>query len=203
MALALACLLVGATGCGGDDDSEGESPTNTEATGATELAPEAPGAPEGEVTEPAEPGPPEGEEEAEAVRAARSYVKAIDARDAEAVCARLAPGSLALKDFADPRDACSLVLEQSLGAGSRGGGPVWKGTRIEHLVSVAAEDDRARVTLEVFHEFADGANPSVEDTIVFLELRGDRWLVSKPDATLYRALGYREPPLRAFTPPKG
>jgi hypothetical protein len=59
----------------------------------------------------------------------------------------------------------------------------------------------ARVTASVVHRFADRNYTSVEDDVIYLRPAGERWLLAKPSATLYRAVGYPEPPLRAFTPP--
>ena len=197
--LALALLTGAAGGCGDDGNADESADAETLATGdAIELAPEAPG---GEVTEPAEPGPPEDEAEEEAVSAAEAYVAAVDARDPVAACALLAPG--ALKAVRGERGDCESDLERLIGRKPPGGAPVWDGTRVENLVSVVAEEERARVTLKVFHRFSDRKNPSVEDDVIYLERHGDDWLVSQADATLYRAVGYPEPPLRAYAPPRG
>ena len=198
-AASLACLWLAALPAGCGEDHTADEVTNaTAAPSEEELAPEAPG---GEVTEPAEPGPPEDEEESEAVEAAEAHIAAIDSRNAEVACALLAPG--ALDGVRGARGDCPSDLERLVGRPPRGGAPAWDGTRVVALVSVVAEGDRARVTLEVFHRFSDRKNPSVEDDVVFLERMGDRWLVSQADATLYRAVGYPEPPLGAYTPPTG
>ena len=198
-AAAVLALALLASGCGGDGGGDDDADAETLATGeATELAPEAPG---GEVTEPAEPGPPESDDEEEAASAAEAYVAAIDARDPAQACALLAPG--ALDRVRGARGDCESDLERLIARKPPGGAPVWDGTRVENLISVVAAEDHARVTLEVFHRFSDRQNPSVEDDVIFLERRGDRWLVTQADATLYRAVGYPEPPLRAYTPPAG
>ena len=64
-------------------------------------------------------------------------------------------------------------------------------------------DDHARVSATVTHHFSDRKYVSVEDDVIYLERVGGRWLLAKPSGTLYRAVGYREPPLRAFSPPAG
>jgi hypothetical protein len=43
----------------------------------------------------------------------------------------------------------------------------------------------------------------VEEDVIYLQRVGGRWLLAKPSATLYRAVGYAQPPLRAFSPPAG
>jgi hypothetical protein len=62
---------------------------------------------------------------------------------------------------------------------------------------------RARVSATVTHHFSDRKYVSVEDDVIYLEKSGGRWLLAKPSATLYRAVGYDSPPLVAFTPPSG
>ena len=64
-------------------------------------------------------------------------------------------------------------------------------------------DNRARVTATVTHRFSDRKYVSVEDDVIYLEQVGGHWLLAKPSATLYRAVGYAQPPLRAFSPPAG
>ena len=63
--------------------------------------------------------------------------------------------------------------------------------------------DRARLTTTVTHHFSDRKYVSVEDDVIYLERIGGRWLLAKPSATFYRAVGYPQPPLRAFSPPAG
>ena len=55
----------------------------------------------------------------------------------------------------------------------------------------------------VTHHFSDRKYVSVEDDVIYLQRVGGRWLLAKPSATLYRAVGYPEPPLDALTPPPG
>jgi hypothetical protein len=52
----------------------------------------------------------------------------------------------------------------------------------------------------VIHRFRDRRQPSIEEDVIYLERRGTRWLLAKPSATFYRAVGYADPPLRALTP---
>ena len=96
---------------------------------------------------------------------------------------------------------CEPALRAALGRRPKGGAPAWKGTEIQHPTKVAVEGDRVRVTLEVLHRFSDRNYPSLEDDLIYLQHSGEQWLVSKASATLYRAVGYPEPPLEAFRPP--
>ena len=51
------------------------------------------------------------------------------------------------------------------------------------------------------HRFSDRSYRSIEEDVIYLDRVGGRWLLAKPSGTLYRAVGYPEPPLRALTPP--
>jgi hypothetical protein len=132
-----------------------------------------------------------------------NYVSALDRRDAARVCGLMVPGALPLGDLPRRRGGCASSLEASLGARPADGGPAWRRTEIVEMKPEALGDARARVTTTVTHHFADRKYVSVEDDVIYLERVGGRWLVAKPSATLYRAVGYAEPPLRAFAPPPG
>ena len=73
-----------------------------------------------------------------------------------------------------------------------------RGDEVERL-----GDDRARVRATVTHHFSDRKYVSVEDDVIYLQRVGGSWLLAKPSATFYRAVGYAQPPLRAFAPPPG
>ena len=69
------------------------------------------------------------------------------------------------------------------------------------MTAVSVGPERARVTATVMHRFSDRGYRSVEEDVIYLDRIGGRWLLAKPSGTLYRAVGYPEPPLRALTPP--
>jgi hypothetical protein len=169
--------------------------TAEEGPAATEASPESPAnGPEstGEVPDADRP----------AVTAAVSeYVAALDAHDAARVCALIAPGGLPLSDLPKRKGGCRSSLRASIGLRPADGGPAWRRTAIAEMKPEALGDDRARVTTTVTHHFSDRKYVSVEDDVIYLERIGGRWLIAKPSATLYRAVGYAQPPLRAFAPP--
>ena len=168
-----------------------------EGPAATEASPEA-GAQGPEST-----GELSGEDRTTAVAAVSDYIRALDRHDATGVCALLAPGALDLSALPRRRGGCSRSLRASIGTRPRGGGPAWRKTT---LVAVKPEDlsgGRARITATVTHHFSDRRYVSVEDDVIYVERLGGRWLLAKPSATLYRAVGYESPPLGAFTPPPG
>jgi hypothetical protein len=223
LAAAAAIVLAGCGGSGGGDTRAAETATGSAATsgGRTATAELPPGAvgPVDTAEEAAE-GPAAGEASPEsqangprstgdlpdrdrsAVTAAVSeYVAALDSHNAAGVCALIAPGGLPLSDVPRRRGNCRSSLRASIGSRPPGGGPVWRRTAIVEMKPEALADDRARVTTTVTHRFSDRKYVSVEDDVIYLERVGGRWLVAKPSATLYRAVGYAQPPLRAFAPP--
>jgi hypothetical protein len=133
----------------------------------------------------------------------RSYVAALDRRDAASVCSLIVPGGLPVGDLPKRRGGCRPSLRASIGTRPADGGPAWRRTAIVELKPEALGDNRARVTATVTHHFSDRKYVSVEDDVIYLERTGAGWLLAKPSATLYRAVGYAQPPLRAFSPPAG
>ena len=126
-----------------------------------------------------------------ATAAVGAYIAALDGHDAARLCALIEPSGLPLSDLA------------SIGLRPADGGPAWRRTAIVEMKPEALGDDRARVTTTVTHHFSDRKYVSVEDDVIYLERVGGRWLIAKPSATFYRAVGYAQPPLRAFAPPAG
>ena len=168
-----------------------------EGPAATEASPEA-GAQGPEST-----GELSGEDRTTAVAAVSDYIRALDRHDATGVCALLAPGALDLGALPRRRGGCSRSLQASIGTRPRGGGPAWRKTTLVAVKPEDLGDGRARITATVTHHFSDRRYVSVEDDVIYVERLGGRWLLAKPSATLYRAVGYESPPLEAFTPPPG
>ena len=188
---AAALLALTLAGCGSDDSGE-TSPLADPA--ATEASPEAP------------PAGPEGDSLSESDReqvtaAVRTYIAAINADDGEAVCALLGPGALRGVKLPSVLADCGSSLDVSIGERGGGGTPVWRRTRLHELNAVSVAEDRARVTATVSHDFSDRPEPSVEEDVIYLDRVGDEWLIAKPSASFYRAIGYPEPPLSSLTPP--
>ncbi|HEX5955805.1 MAG TPA: hypothetical protein VFY37_07710, partial [Solirubrobacterales bacterium] len=140
--------------------------------------------------------------EREAERTVRAYVAALDARDGERVCELIAPGALEELELPRPRAGCAAALEASIGYRDPRGLPVWEGAELARVASLELAGDTAKVVATVVTRFADRDEPSIEDDVVYLGRLGDgdRWWVSKPSATLYRAIGAEVPP-SALTPP--
>lgn len=220
---AAALALAGCGGSGGGDTQAASTATRSVGTpsggtataklppGAvrpvdtTEQAAEGPAATEASPESPAN-GPESTGEVPDADRpavtaAVSEYVAALDAHDAARVCALIAPGGLPLSDLPKRTGGCRSSLRASIGLRPADGGPAWRRTEIAEMKPEALGDDRARVTTTVTHHFSDRKYVSVEDDVIYLERIGGRWLIAKPSATLYRAVGYAQPPLRAFAPP--
>jgi hypothetical protein len=113
------------------------------------------------------------------------------------------PGALQLGQLPKRRGGCRPSLAASIGTRPRGGGPAWRKTTLVAVKPEDLGDDRARVSATVTHHFSDRKYVSVEDDVIYLQRAGGHWLLAQPSATLYRAVGYPEPPLDAFTPPPG
>jgi hypothetical protein len=193
-------LPPGATSPAATSTAAGTTNTAEEAAegpAATEASPEA--SPEG----PAEAGDLSAGDQAATRAAVSRYIRALDRHAARAVCALLAPGALQVDDLPVRRGGCVGSLAASIGQAPAGGGPAWRRTTPVELKAASVGDDRARVIATVTHHFSDRKYVSVEDDVVYLERIGGRWRLAKPSGTLYRAVGYPEPPLRALSPPAG
>jgi hypothetical protein len=222
-----ALLALALAGCGGGSGDGGTTASGTIATGgpgsggdvtgklppgavgtdtpeeesggpaATEASPEAPA--EG----PEAAGELSGDQRSAVAAAVSAYIAGLDRHDAARVCALFAPGALDLRLLPKRRGGCRPSLRASIGTRPRGGGPAWRRTSLVEVKAEDLGDGRARVSATVTHRFSDRKYVSVEDDVIYLEQVGGRWLLAKPSGTLYRAVGYEEPPLGAFTPPSG
>jgi hypothetical protein len=222
VAAALIGLGVGlATGLFGESDDE-PAPPDTVAADAAPADPMDPEASEGEdpgdaAGEPdlprteddpegLSPGPsgpaPSSDDELAAADAARAYVEAIDQRKGRAICRALADGALDTFELPAASGSCPASVESSLGFSDSRGQPVWDHSEMTQDVSAQVNGDSARVVATIFTEYADVREPTIEDDIIYLARSGDRWLVVKPSATLYRAVGVADVPLEALRPPK-
>jgi hypothetical protein len=168
-----------------------------EGPAATEASPEAP------ANGPSATGELPGPDNAAVTAVVRDYIAALDRHEAARVCALIVKGGVDLNDLPKRRGGCRSSLRDSIGVRPAGGGPAWRRTEVVEVKPEALGDDRARVTTTVTHHFADRTYVSVEDDVIYLERTGGRWLLAKPSGTFYRAVGYAQPPLRAFAPPAG
>jgi hypothetical protein len=225
----LAVVAVAVTGCGGGSGHGGTEAAGTAtatsarvaggkvngklppgAVGPTDTAEEAvegPAAteasPEASATGPSARGDLPSADRSAVTGVVDGYVAAIDRHDAARVCVLLAPGAIDLGELPKRRGGCRASLRASIGASPRGGGPAWRRTSVVEVKPEDLGDSRARATATVTHHFSDRKYVSVEDDVIYLERVDDRWLIAKPSATLYRAVGYAQPPLRALSPPQG
>lgn len=230
MAIVVAVAALILAGCGGSGGGDHEttaavstrgSPTTAEdstvsgklpagSVGPVDTAEEAE---EGAAATEASPGSPANgpastgdlpDADRSAVTAAVSgYIAGLNGNDAARVCGMIEPGGLPLSDLPKRGDGCRSSLRASIGSRPADGGPAWRRTAIVEMKPEALADDRARVTTTVTHHFSDRKYVSVEDDVIYLERVGGSWLIAKPSATLYRAVGYAQPPLKAFAPPAG
>ena len=193
-------------GCG--DDGAQTAPTVTVALPSTTTpatspstteAPPVKDEPPGSAETPAE-DPRVNELERDADHTVQEYVEGLDARDGEAVCDLLAPGVIEQVKLPEDRGDCAASLEASIGYRDPRGLPVWDGATVPNLRVSALDDGSATVVATVVSHFADRED-SVEDDVVYLTRADDRWLVAKPSATLYRAVGIADVPPSVLSPP--
>lgn len=156
--------------------------------------------PEGIVPGPTGPAP-ESAQERRAAKTVRSWIRAMTQRDGDGVCSRLAPGALDGVDLPRRRGTCEATVEASLGF-ARPGFPRWERSQMTDEVSARVGGDEARVVATVFTIYADQRQPTIEDDIVYLEREGEDWLVVKPSATFYRAVGTLDIPPSVLAPPR-
>jgi hypothetical protein len=130
----------------------------------------------------------EGEQRAVA-RVVRAYVAALSSRDGGRACSLFAPGALSRIDLPRDRGGCDESLSASIGYRDPRGYPVYSSSRVARIPSVVVEGSSARVTATTVTRFAGTREPSVEDDLVYLREQDGRWLIAKPSATLYRAIG--------------
>jgi hypothetical protein len=216
-AIAVAAMLA-LGGCGDSGDDAGSTTAGPPAVTAPEQPKDAPpsesvatqdpesggaageASPEASATGPETGELSEGDEEAVSA-AIGAYVGALNRRDSAAVCSHFAPGAVPLRDLPRRRGGCIGSVGASLGSRPPRGGPVWRRTRVVEVTAVSVEGGGARATATVIHRFRDRKQPSIEEDVIYLTRVGDRWLLEKPSATFYRAVGYGDPPLRALSPP--
>jgi hypothetical protein len=129
------------------------------------------------------------------------YVEALDSRDGGRACSLFLPGALRKVEFPRERGDCAASLGSSIGYRDPRGFPVYEGSRVARIASVTIDGADARVVATVVTDFAGNREPSIEDDVVYLHQRGGRWLIVKPSAALYRAIGVGDIPPTVLAPP--
>ena len=215
--LAGAVALVVALLAGGSDEPPPEAPPSSvpESRPGTTDAPPAPGKAPDRTDEPdPDPDPkadevPEGpsgpapssDPERQAAAVLRAYVRAMNAGNGARLCRLFEPGALDGFDFPRDRGSCARSAEASLGYRDPRGLPEWRRSEVTDAVSAEVTGDAARVVATVFTIYRDVREPSIEDDILYLRADGGRWLIVKPSATLYRAVGIADVPPSVISPP--
>ena len=123
----------------------------------------------------------------------RAYVAALDARDGERVCELIAPGALDELELPRPRAGCGPRSRRRSATATRAACPSGRALS-SRVTSVELDGDTAKVVATVVTRFADRDEPSIEDDIVYLTSNNGDWVIAKPSATLYRAIGAEAPP---------
>jgi hypothetical protein len=207
----LAAAAAIASGCGEKDEPElaglpappttTTAPTTTTTTGGqggtTTTTPDG-----GQGGSGQSGGAPGSRRERTAEETVGEYIAALNAGDGTRVCSLLVPGALEGVDLPFRRGGCGPSLSRSIGYRDPRGLPVFAGARLRD-VSVRVRPQSARAVATVVTSFADRAQPSIEDDVIYLVPdRGRRWLIAKPSATLYRAVGIADVPPSVIAPPR-
>jgi hypothetical protein len=217
-----AILAAGFGGCGGGGESQPTAPptSTTETQARSEPAPPHKPPRRPHAGAPHRPKPPK-----ESTRAAvrkgvaqtkparldrdqrqvaavvRRYVDGLDSRDGAVVCSVFAPGAFDGLRLPRERGDCAASMSASIGYRDPRGFPVYEGSRVARMASVDIREDTARAVATTVTQFAGDREPSIEDDVVYLERRGSRWLIVKPSAGLYRAIGTGNIPPSVLAPP--
>jgi hypothetical protein len=209
----LACAL-GACGGGGEEEhssgggggaAEGKEPRQAAGGGGTASASSGPAS----AAEPSPTAPdeaiedrPGGPREQAAVRLVRRYVEALDRRDGATVCRMISPAAMSRVALPRKRRGCAASVSASIGYRNPRGSPQWEGARLTGPPSVARASYGARLVVPLRIDFADRAYVSREDDVVYLRARGDDWLIAKPSAVFFRAIGRATVPPSVLAPPR-
>jgi hypothetical protein len=181
-------FALAAAGCGEKDEPElAELPAPPTTTTTTPVEPPGPGGPAPRLAR-------------EAERTVETYVAWIDGRRGRQLCALLTPEAIEELKLPVRRGGCARSLAASIGYRNPRGVPVFENAELREA-RAQVRGRRARVVATVSIGFADREQASIEDDVVYLERRGGHWLVAKPSATLYRAIG-AEIPASALRPPR-
>jgi hypothetical protein len=212
--LALLALALALAGCGSGESSTSQTASQqaSGANGPQSAQGTRPAAPDDAIS--GRPGGPQGEVGAGATRnpspsdrrliatTVKRYIAALNAHDGAAVCTLLAPGALDGVRLPVRRGTCAASLDASIGHRPPGGAPRWLHTRLAGADSVVlVKGGDGRLTGTVVHRYAGSHEPGIEDDVFYLRRSGDRWLIVKPGGTFYRAIGAKDVPLSALTPP--
>ena len=197
-----AALIAGGVPVAGCSSSEDEPAASSEETATVGGPPPPPVDSEPSRAQEDERGPGRHELEIREVsRTVDRYVRAIDRGDGSGVCRLLLRGSLDRIEMPRARGGCAGSVGASIGFRDPRGIPVFEHARVTAIDTVEVSGRRARATATVIVEFSDRDEPSVEDDVIYLSERGGEWLVAKPSATLYRAIGAANLPAQALAPP--
>ena len=147
------------------------------------------------------PAPRLDPQQREVARVVRDYLEALDAHDGGRACGLFVPGALARVDFPRDRGSCAASLSASVGYRDPRGFPVYDRSRIGRIPSVSIDGSGARVVATIVTHFAGDREPSVEDDLIYMRNADGQWLIVKPSATLYRAIGVGDIPPQVLAPP--
>lgn len=196
LALAFVAGGAGVWALASDDEDESRVPATSRAeTSSTTRPGQETGAPPVKEQAP----DPTARAEREVQRAVRDYVAAIDDRDGAALCELVA--TVRELELPVEKGGCAASVSASIGYRDPREIPVFERAALAGDADVELSGNEARATVTVVTEFADRAEPSVEDDVIYLERSGAGWAIAKPSSTLYRAIGTPDVPPGVLAPP--
>jgi hypothetical protein len=212
--LLFALFALPVAGCGGVGDEDqgpttretaGDPPARVKGGGETAQASSGPAS----ANQPAEPAPdasigdrPGGPRDQAAVAIVRRYVTALDRRDGATVCRIVAAAALRRVALPRRRGTCATSVSASIGYRNPRGSPQWRGAEVVGPPAVSRAPYGARVVVPLRTRFVDRGYVSREDDVVYLRPRGEGWVLTKPSAVFFRAIGRASVPPTVLAPPR-
>ena len=131
----------------------------------------------------------------------RRYYAGLNLGRGGVVCNLLAAGAIDELELPRHGGDCASALSRSIGYHEPNGPPAFRSAHPRRR-RTQERDGRAKVVATVVTRYEDERRPSIDDDIIYLRKTPEGWVILKPSAILYRAVGI-EPPLAALRPPPG
>ncbi len=167
-----------------------------------------------------DPGPPTREpsavQEGQIEEAVRDYLSALRDRDGDDLCREIfLPGAIRQIRLPVRKGSCAASVRAWIGHRAEAGAPRWlSASLVDSRTAILVSDGDGRMTATVANRLSGSDRSWIEDDVIYLRQwsddddgddsgnsSDDDWRLVKPSATFYRAVGYRDVPISALTPP--